>query len=337
MVTPQTNTTLQGIAELILKNSSFCVCGHVHPDGDCLGSTLGVFWILRHLGKQALPLIAENATLDPAMSFLPNSEKIINANTALEKGSGPFDVFISVDVPNESRLGESATAIKSQAKHSITIDHHAVNQAMSELSYTDPDVTSTTMLIWELAKCFNLLEAGHDISPLATCIYTGLLTDSGCFINQNTNIGTFNCASELVRYGANPSKIANHIYQSRTLASMKLDAKTIENAKFITSVSGKHCAYSFITLDDMVECSATDDDTENTVTCLRSIGGISVVCMLKERDGIIRGSFRAKDDTDVSILANKFGGGGHKGAAGFNLECTMPEALQIIDDCLKAI
>lgn len=337
MVTPQTNTTLQGIAELFLANSNFYVCGHVHPDGDCLGSTLGVVWLLKKLGKDAQPLIAEDATLDSAMSFLPGSADIINAHKAIELNLPPVDVFVCVDVPNESRLGEDATTLKNSAKHSVTIDHHAVKQAMSELTYTDPDVTSTTMLIWELAKCFNILDSNDDFSPLATCIYTGLLTDSGSFVNQNTNIDTFNCAAELVKYGANPSAIANNVYQNRTLASMELDAKTIENAKFLTSNSGKKCALSYITLSDMNKFCATDDDTENTVTCLRAIKGISVVCMLKERDGVIRGSFRAKDDTDVSLLANQFGGGGHKGAAGFNLDCSMDEALQIIEECLKSI
>lgn len=337
MVTPQTNTTLEAIAEALLAQRTLCVCGHVHPDGDCLGSTLGLVWVLRSLGKDATPLLAEDSVLDESMAFLPLAQDAVSALSYAATDPDPVDVFVCVDVPNEERLGEVASSIKDRAAITITIDHHAVPEAMSELSYTDPDITSTTMLVWELAKHLGMDPERDDLTDLATCVYTGLCTDSGRFSNQNTDALAFGCARELVEAGADPAEIARHLFQERTLASMKLDGLAISHARLFESDHGTRCAISYISSDDMRDAEATDDDAENTVSILRALKDTDVVCMLKERDGSIRGSFRAKDDSDVASLANRLGGGGHRAAAGFTLSCSLPEALALVTEQMATL
>lgn len=335
MITPQTNTTLEEIAERLLKCERICVCGHSNPDGDCLGSTLGLVWALSALGKDAVALTADDSRIDKSMDFLPGSSKAISADDYLNGDYSPIDAFVCVDVPSEARMGESATAIKNTASLTITIDHHPFPERMSELSYTDPEATSTTLLIWELTKHLGITIDSPKVSDLATCIYTGLLTDSGRFINQNTTVNSFEYAAELVKYGANPSQIANNIFQSRSIASLKLDCITIKNIEFVKSTNGEDCALSHIDYADMQKLSATDDDAENTITLLRSLDGVNVACMLKGRADCVRGSIRAKDDTDVAAFAREFGGGGHRAAAGFTLKCDMAEALSLVKTHLQ--
>lgn len=352
MITPQTNATLEEIAQSLLRYERFCVCGHIKPDGDCIGSTLGLVWALRKLGKNATPLLAEEFELDPVMEFLPLSEDIVSAhayansladgvscgNAQADSIADFCDVFICVDVPNEARLGDAAASIKASSRLSVTVDHHADPRRMSDLSYTDPDAASTTMLVWELAKHLGMSSSTPCISELATCIYTGLSTDSGSFMNQNTDAAALRCACELVSCGADPSAIAQHLYQGRTAASVKVDGVVASNMEIARSKGGKVFAVSFVSNQDMVRLSATSEDAEHAVSLLRSIGEVDIACMLKEQeDGSVRGSFRAKDDTDVSAIAREFGGGGHVAAAGFTLDCSLQQALDKIRDRLLDI
>lgn len=365
MVTPQTNTTLAEIAQQLLQYQTFCVCGHVKPDGDCVGSTLGLAWMLRSLGKSVTPLLAEDHVLDPSMGFLPLTDEVMSAvaySQVLLEGITPTcpaevevegeggsmageldalptscDVFVCVDVPNELRLGEAATALKRGAKLSVTVDHHAVPERMSDLSYTDPEAASTTMLVWKLAKHLGATPDMPGVQELATCIYTGLSTDTGSFMHQNTDERAFACARELVACGANPSKIAQNLYQGRTETSVRIDGIIASNMEIEVSTGGKAFAISFISKSDMDSLGASYEDAEHAISLLRSIVGVDVACVLKEQDGMVRGSLRAKDDTDMAAIAREFGGGGHVAAAGFTFEGTLCEALSALRKRLSDI
>lgn len=324
--------SLSKIASVIKENDNFCVCGHINPDGDCIGSTLGLTWALRSLGKTAVPLLAQDGALDEIFSFLPLASEFMNAGSF----SGECDVFISVDVPGDARLGKAASALKSSTRLTITIDHHISDTPASDFNYVDASATSTTMLVWELVKELKLDET-KDISQLATCIFTGLLTDSGCFQNKNVYEETFLCASQLVAAGADVSEISKKLYQTRSLASVKVDSIAVNNIEFITSENLKSCAISHISSSEMKSIGAKRSDTESAIDLIRSIQGIDIACILKEHEGQTRGSIRAKDDTDVSLIAKEFGGGGHKSAAGFTLEESLSSALDTVKNRLSGV
>ena len=343
MITPQTNATLETIAQSLLRSERLIVCGHVRPDGDCLGSTLGLSWALRAIGKDVTPLLASGDEVDEGMRFLPLWEDMVPAKALLEEMGGakpeePMDcTFVCVDVPNEDRLGKSACEIRSRCSRTITIDHHANPDRMSDLSYTDPDATSTTMLVWELCKRLGFDPVTDDVSELATCVYTGLSTDSGSFMHQNVGPRTFELAGELVMAGADPGEIARMLYQQRSIASLRMDAKAIDNAILGTSDDGLRYAIGYVTAEEVEAAGADYADLDECVNVLRSIGDVDVVCMLKEGDGIVRGSLRSKDGTDVNEMAGILGGGGHKAAAGFSYSGTMEQAIAAVEGILSGV
>ena len=317
-VTPQTNATLEDIARELLSHDNYVICGHVSPDGDCIGSQLGLAWALRQAGKNVACVLARDEPVDVNLAFLPGAGELMWAGAY----EGPCDSFVAVDVPTPERLGDGA-ALQKRASFTVTVDHHAVPEAMSLLSYTDPDAASTTMLIWELA---GLMGIDRD-RLVSTCCYTGLMTDTGRFQHQNADAAAFEAATEMVAAGAAPAEVARHIYQNRSLASIQLEGIAVRHMAL--SADGE-AVLSWLSLDDFASCGAVKPDAEMLIDFLRSIRGVRVACMLREQAGEVRGSLRAKDGTDVAAIAREFGGGGHTAAAGFTLHESLAEGVATI-------
>lgn len=317
--TPQTNTTIAEIAQVIRSADDFVICGHVSPDGDCLGSQLTLWHALRAMGKNAACVLVRDEPIGVSLEFLPGVESMV----PVAEYEGPCRVFIGVDVPSRERIGD-AVALLDKAETSVTIDHHAADVAMCEHVYVDPQSASASILVWDLVK--ELV----DEPPLesATCAYAGLMTDTGGFRFQNSDSRAFEAASELVSFGVDPSWISTQVFQSRTFASLKLEALVLER---ISLVAGGKAAMSWLTQADFEAASAIKADAEPLIDVIRSLHGTRMACMLREQDGVVRGSFRSKDDTDVSVLARELGGGGHPGAAGFTLEMTLEEAIPFVE------
>lgn len=329
-VTPQTNTTLEEIAAQLMAHETFVICGHINPDGDCIGSTLGLANALRSVGKEVHALVADNDPVRQTFSFMKGFDSLTPASGF----HGDIDVFVMVDAPNALRIGDAAEAVRQRAALTITIDHHAVPERHSQLSYTDPDSASTTLLIWEIAKMLGISEESEGMRHVAECCYAGLLTDTGGFMHQNTNHEAFAAATEMVGEGIPVGIIATHLFQERTMASVRLDSLTVSHMRLIGEGD---VVLSWISLEDMESLDATKDDAENAIESIRCIGGIDIACLLKEREGCVRGSLRAKNDVDVAAIAREFGGGGHKAAAGFTLECSLSEAISTMEHRLSAL
>ena len=295
----------------------FVVCGHVSPDGDCLGSQLALAAALRRLGKRVTCVLVKDEPVEVnLLRVLDGAQDLVFAGAY----KGAPGAFVGVDVPTRERIGEAACALLDQAIFSFTIDHHAVDTTMCDMVYVDPDAASTTMLIWELAGYLGVERTG----AVANCCYTGLVTDTGRFQYQNTDERCMSLAAEMVAAGADPASVSREVFQNRTYASMRLEATAIMRAEF--SEDGA-TALGYLTREDFARFGAQKSDAEPVIDALRRIEGVRVACMLREQEDCIRGSLRAKDDTDVSAIARTFGGGGHVAAAGFTLHCTLDEAV----------
>lgn len=316
-VSPQTNCTLAEIANRLCELDDFVVCGHVSPDGDCLGSQLALAAALRRLGKRVTCVLVKDEPVEAnLLRVLDGAQDLVFAGAY----KGAPGAFVGVDVPTRERIGEAACALLDRALFSFTIDHHAVDTTMCDMVYVDPDAASTTMLIWELAGYLGVERTG----AVANCCYTGLVTDTGRFQYQNTDERCMSLAAEMVAAGADPASVSREVFQNRTYASMRLEATAIMRAEF--SEDGA-TALGYLTREDFARFGAYKSDAEPVIDALRRIEGVRVACMLREQEDCIRGSLRAKDDTDVSAIARTFGGGGHVAAAGFTLHCTLDEAV----------
>ena len=323
MVTPQTNTTLVEIAEALLAHDDYLICGHVSPDGDCVGSALVLAHSLRSLGKTVTCSLAKDEPLDASLLWLSGAEEMVPA----ARLDGPFPCVICTDVPHQERMGEAQAAFHKNAEFTITIDHHANDTRVSDLSYVDADAPATAQLVWEIAGYLGT----QDVPGVATCAYTGLMTDTGCFKFQNTDASVFACAASMVSQGVDAAECAKNVYENRSMSSILLEERLIAHMNVNHEIG---YAMSYLTVSDFEETGATHADSEPMVTLVRSVSGIRVAATLKEVDGAIRGSLRAKDTTDISGIARAFGGGGHKAAAGFTMHCSMDEACQRIEDAI---
>ena len=315
-VTPQTNTTLEEIAKVLLRADSIIITGHVSPDGDCIGSQLALAHALESLGKHVTGLLAEDAPVDETLSYLPGADGLITAP------DDPIsaDVFVAVDVPTHERMGRSARHHRA-APCTVTIDHHAVESRISDYTYVDPDAAAAAILVWKLAHML----CDEVPRTVAECCYAGLLTDTGGFQFQNADYEAFATAAEMVASGADPVASARNAYQSISLATMRLNSLAVGRAVFVCDGGG---VVSWITEEDMARFGACKADLDPLIDTLRSVRGVRVACIVREQDGAIRGSLRAKDATDVSEIARRHHGGGHVAAAGFRMEGTIDDAVR---------
>jgi phosphoesterase RecJ-like protein len=234
---------------------------------------------------------------------------------------------VYVDVSVRERIGVGA-AIADSAKRRFAIDHHAGTEEVAELNFIDPSAASCTILVWEVMR-----ELGVEPTPeIALCAYTGLMTDTGRFQYQNTDERAFKAAAQMVAAGAQPSLAGREFFQNRAIASLKLEQRMISRMEILHE---GQVAFSYITLADFAECQAENADAEALIDTLRSVRGVRVACIMKERDGFVRGSLRAKDDdTDVASIARQLGGGGHRAAAGFTLVMPLEQAISQVKSLL---
>ncbi|MDO5042739.1 MAG: DHH family phosphoesterase [Slackia sp.] len=326
-VTPQTNTTLEAMADCMRECDDFVLCGHVNPDGDCLGSQLALMHALRSMGKRAVCVLVEPDSVDLGLRFLPGVEEM----DAASDFKGSVGAFVACDVPTTARIG-AAAGIQEQARVRFTLDHHAADVSMSEFNYVDPDAPACGMIAWELVK----LLVGEDIpEESATCCYTALMTDTGRFQYQNTTPDALRAATEMVEAGADPAFVSSEVYQSRSFASLMLEKTMLENA---TVAEDGLWSFSYLRKSDFDRLGAVKADAEPLVDVVRSLAGVRVACMLREQADGVRGSLRAKgDEVDVSELARHIGGGGHRAAAGFTFEGTLDEALDAMPTYLDEL
>lgn len=338
-ITPQTNTTLADIADALSACREVIVAGHKSPDGDCIGSQLTLVRALELSGCRAVAVRGETDSYDAGLLFLHGIDQVLSIGqleALLAEGSFCPDAFVVVDAPNPSRLDAQVAEVRQRLLDeggvlSVTVDHHYDPDCMSQLSYTDPEAASASLLVWELASSLGV----QDDPFLAECAYTGLYTDTGRFQFQNTDARAFAMAAAMVEKGVVPSKIATIVDQSENRAYLDITRVALEHAVFGPQDS---YALTWLSAADFQACSATKNDADDIVNVLRSVRGVRVACVLREQDGEVRGSLRAKDSTNVADLARRFNGGGHPGAAGCTLKgMSAQEAAALMEREIAAL
>ena len=309
------NVTLAEIAAVIREGRTFAVCGHINPDGDCLSSVLAMTSLLRAMGRECQPLLANTMPAPRKYAYLAGFDEF---KRALHYKKTP-DVFISVDTPVVERMGESKP-VMNRARTSISIDHHPGVGIGAMLTHCDTGAASASMLVWDLAG-----ELVDEIPvDVADACYAGLLTDTGRFQFQNTDHRCLSCAGEMMDAGADPARAATEIFQNRPLPAIRLEGLVIERIRL---TPGGLISYSWIDNADYERLGARKEDTEGLVDVLRAVEGVEVAVLIRGRESDVRCSIRAKRAVDVAAIAERFGGGGHRAAAGFNIECTLEEGI----------
>jgi bifunctional oligoribonuclease and PAP phosphatase NrnA len=291
------------ILDTIRKNKTFCVVGHIRPDGDCVGSQLSLTLALQSAGKKVV-CWNENE--------VPDKYRFLNRDGLFQKPKRglKFDCVLATDCASYERLGKVVPCI-SHRKILINIDHHESNTRYGDINWVSGREPSCGELIFRLLKV-----ARWPITrPIADCLFTAISTDTGSFQYATTRPGTFHTGAELVTRGANLAKICDEVYQSYPLSRVRL-LKHIYNQFRLTHQN--QIAYFWLRRADFTRAGSEGDETEGLIDHIRDIEPVVVACVFEEIEPeLTRISLRSKNDrVNVSEIAAQFGGGGHQAAAG---------------------
>lgn len=294
-------------AVALRRARSVVICAHVRPDGDAIGSVLGLTLALREMGIQAIPTTADVRSAPTTYRWMPGFSLYAHSDD-LEVP----DVFVALDTPNLDRLGLASELAKKAGKL-VVIDHHPDATEYGDVHVFDPTAAATGQMVWQLVKSLDL-KASTDV---ALCCYTALLTDTGRFSFQNTTGQAMRDAAEMIEAGVVPADVAREVYQNRTAAALALECRAMGR---VTLANQGKVAYTWVTDEDFVETGAKPEEAEHLPEIVRGIQGIEAGMLLRQRGGEVRGNLRAKTTYDVGQVARTVGGGGHKAAAGFTVE-----------------
>ncbi len=319
---------IRRILDTIKPLERICVVGHMRPDGDCIGSQLGLALALINNGKD---VVCWNQ--DP----VPPKLRFLDSHHLFERprpGRG-FDAVIATDSASYERLGAVREFITDR-QVLINIDHHASNTRYGDINWVAPREPACGTLIFRLLR-----EAGWPITePIADCLFTAISTDTGSFQYPTTRPATFQVAGELVKRGANLGLICNQVYNSYPLSRVKLLGHVFNSFRL---EHDNQIGYFWLRPEDFVRTGATVEDTEGLIDHIRAIETVVVACVFEAVGRqLTRISLRSKTEAvDVNVIAAKFGGGGHKAAAGARIdgdpESIQNQVLNAIKEALNAV
>jgi phosphoesterase RecJ-like protein len=322
MSSPQTTTSeLQAVADAIRGNDRFLLTTHENPDGDALGSLLAAKLALDRLGKDCVMVLHGDAPLPGEYRFMPLAE--------LQR-RWPDDVservLFALDCANESRIADPE--VLGRVPLSIDLDHHHDNSRFGDVNLIVPDASSTGEVLRDLFR-----ELDVELTPeIAEPLYIALVTDTGRFQYTNTTPKALRLAAELVEAGANVHRVFQGVYESVQFAKLKLLARALERAQVY---EGGRIVISYLLRTDFHEVGAAEPYSEGIIDYLRAVEGADMAVLIREppREGgpTRRVSLRASiDELDVSAIARKSDGGGHRQAAGFSSEASIEEITAFV-------
>jgi phosphoesterase RecJ-like protein len=310
---------LSQVIDLIEKHDRFAVTSHIRPDGDSLGSSLALCWILHGLKKDAEVIMCDQ--VPHAYAKLPGADRV----RVVPDIDRDYDAVFVIECSDVIRPG--LPRLKEQFV--VNIDHHSTTALFGNINWIDSTAAAVGEMIYNLAKAI-----GARITPeLASCVYAALLTDTGSFHFSNTTERTFKIASELVRHGAQPAKLSQAIFYSHPYAKVKLVGAVLSTLQ--RDESGR-IAWITMTREAMRESGATEEDTDGIINYPLTIGEVEAAAFFRELpNATYRISLRSKNRVNVARVAELFGGGGHCNAAGFTIAADYEELSRAVIARLK--
>lgn len=295
---------LSQVVELIENKQKFAITTHIKPDGDGVGSSLGLYWLLRSLGKSAEVLVRGEVPL--AYRGLPGAVEIRNIKSVEDD----YDAVFVIECSDLERPGIAGL----EKQFTVNIDHHTTSAHYGSINWIDSTASAVGEMIFNLCKAIG----GRVTREIAECVYMALVTDTGSFHFSNTTERTLKVASELIKAGVKPASISEAVYNNYPWSRIELMRQVLSTVR--RDPTGK-VAYLRQTLEMREAASAVDGDNNGFVNIPLSAREILAAVYMREI-GVneYRVSLRSKGDIDVAKVAEKFGGGGHRNAAGLRIE-----------------
>ena len=306
---------IEVIKDLLSQYEKVTILTHLNPDADTIGTALGIYGILKNSGKR-VEIVNNHTNLPINLDFLPYFVKI--------KNQIDFDdsLIIACDTGSIDRLGFNL-----DSREIINIDHHKSNTMYGTVNVIDPVAVSASEVAFKLFKDEFVIT-----KDIATCFYTALLSDTQYFTTSNVKNGTFNIASDLMDCGVNISEVVFNLTQRRSLASLRILSSTLDT---LDLYKDGEVVFMYVSQEKLLEAGANILDVVGIVDYGISLVTTKLSILLVELEDVIRVSMRSKD-IDIAPLAVKFGGGGHKNAAGFELtDIDMESLVEMIKKEIK--
>ena len=305
---------LSQVVELIESRDRFAITSHIRPDGDSLGSSLGFYWLLQALGKDVEVIMRD--PVPHSYRQLPGAQKV-RVTPGVDR---QYDAVFVIECSDITRPG----LIDLEKQHVVNIDHHSTTALFGAINWIDSTASAVGEMIYNLCKATGV----RVTKEIAECVYTALITDTGSFHYSNTTERTFKVASELVRTGVKPAKTAEAVFASYPWSRIQLLGDVLSTAR--RDDSGR-VACIRQTLEMQRRCAASDEDADGFVNYPLTVAEVEAVALLKEcAPEVYRTSLRSKGDVNVARVAEMFGGGGHRNAAGCTLTGSWADVEQRI-------
>lgn len=306
-------------AAFLASHDNYIILTHIRPDGDTVGSAAALCLGLRKLGKTAHVL--KNKGVSPRYQRLHEG---LTVETV-----GDTDTVVSVDVASPNMLPEDFQPLLGRIQ--LRIDHHGSATSFTDVELVDADSASCAEVIYDVLCC---LDCPMD-AKIAEAVYVGTSTDTGCFRYANTSAHTFATAAACAQAGAPIFQLNQELFETNTLGKLKMQAWIVDNMTLLREGTMAVCAIPKALEETIGVCS---DDMDNISSFPRTVAGVKVAATLREADnGIVKLSLRAVPGWDATLVAEKFGGGGHKGAAGGTIRMPLSQAAKAVEQVMLEV
>jgi phosphoesterase RecJ-like protein len=314
--------------ERIRSHQRFLLTSHIRPDCDALGSELGLAAILDHLGKEAR-VVNAHAT-PPNFSFIDPRRRIEVIGDGVEASDlFGIEVVVILDTSAWVQLGAMADVIRSLPAKRLVLDHHVSEDDLGAELFKDTGAEATGRLVVDAADALAV-----PLSPLSAApLFAAVATDTGWFRFGSTSPGTYRTAARLVQAGASPARIFRDLYEQDTLGRVKLRGVILTRTEL--ELDGR-LAHTYVLQDDFGRTGSLPSDTEDVINMTLAIAGVQfAVILVEQRQGGFKVSFRSRCAIDCSRLAERFGGGGHKAAAGAHVAGSFEPARSTVLNAVR--
>jgi phosphoesterase RecJ-like protein len=313
---PASRAMIRRILDFVRKHDRYLVTGHVRSDGDALGAQLAFHFLLRRLGKRS-HVVCDGGAL-PEYRFLPGSDRVGADPEDLRKD---YEAVFTFDSGSWARLERIAQALPRERLTVINVDHHASNDRFGDLNWVDPSFASSTEMVWELVRASGV----RPDRRIATCVYTGIVTDTGRFSFSNTTVQTHLDAAELLACGVKPAEIHRALFRQKTPEQLRYLAEALRRIRL---TAGGRVGWLVLSKDLSRKTGYAPGDTQEYIDQVKSIKGVQVAVLLREADapGRVKVSWRTDPGVDGIALAARWGGGGHPRASGATVPGTLAQA-----------
>ncbi|MCX2678508.1 bifunctional oligoribonuclease/PAP phosphatase NrnA [Galbibacter sp. EGI 63066] len=319
---------------LLSTPKKIVIIPHKNPDGDAIGSCLGLYHYLKQYGHK-LSIVAPNDYPD-FLKWMPGEDNILKYEYQTETATRKIkeaEIIFTLDFNSLSRIDDVATVLESFEGDYVMIDHHQAPDGYARFTYSDTSMSSTCEMVYNFIAFMG--DTDKISKEIATCLYTGIMTDTGSFRFPSTTSATHRIAAELIDKGAENTQIHNAIFDSNSVEKLHLLGCALKN---LVELPDYHTVYIALSKEELEQFNYKKGDTEGFVNYGLSLKGVifAVIFIESAQDDIIKISLRSKGDFSVNEFARKhFNGGGHINAAGGRSEFSLEETTQRFEQLVK--